>query len=170
MKAHVQHAVGLVEHQGFEFAQIQALAVQVVHHAARGAHHNVRAMFQAGQLSAQRHTAAQGDQLDVVLRARQAPNFSGHLVGQFARGAQHHGLHGKQAGVQAVQQRQAKGSGFAAAGFGLGDHILAQQGRGEGRRLNGRHGLVAQLLQVGQDLGRQAQAGKCGVLCRGRVH
>ena len=46
-EAHVQHAVGFVQHQGVQRLQVQAATLQVVHQAARGAHHHVRAMLQA---------------------------------------------------------------------------------------------------------------------------
>jgi hypothetical protein len=107
-EAHVEHAVGLVEHQGVERFERQVLALQVVHHAAGRAHHDVRAMLQAQHLAAQRHAAAQGHDLDVFLGPRQAADLGSHLVGQFARGAQHQRLHGKAAGVQVGQQGQAK--------------------------------------------------------------
>jgi hypothetical protein len=94
-EAHVEHAVGFVEHQGVQRFEREAAALQVVHHAAGRAHHDVRAVLQAGDLAAQRHAAAQGHDLDVVLGARQAADLGGHLVGQLARGAQHQRLHGE---------------------------------------------------------------------------
>jgi hypothetical protein len=115
-EAHVQHAVGFVQHQGVQRLQIEAAALQVVHDAARRAHHDVRAMLQAGQLRAHGGAAAQGQDLHVVLGRGQAAQFLRHLVGQFARGAQHQGLHGKTAQVQVGQQGQRKGGGLAAAG------------------------------------------------------
>ena len=165
-KAHVQHAVGLVEHQGVQAFKRQVATLQVVHDAAGRAHHNVGAVFQRGALAAQRNAAAQGDHLHVILRARQAPDFHRHLVGQLARGAQHHGLHRKPAGVEFGQERQGKGSGFAAAGFGLGDQVLPGQRGGQAGGLDGRHFQVAQLLQIGQR-GRGQRQGRKGVGCGG---
>ena len=75
----------------------------------------------------QRHTAAQHHHLDVFFRPRQAADFSGHLVGQLARGAQHHRLHRKTPRIQVGQQRNAEGCRFAAAGLGLGNQVFAQQ-------------------------------------------
>jgi hypothetical protein len=107
-KAHVQHAVGLVQHQGVEGFQRQVAALQVVHDAPGRAHHHVRAVLQRGTLAAQRNAAAQGDDLDVFLGARQAADFDGHLVGQFARGAQHQACTANQRGFSLASSASAK--------------------------------------------------------------
>ena len=44
-KAHVQHAVGFVQHQGVQAFQRQVAALQVVHDAAGRAHHHMGAML-----------------------------------------------------------------------------------------------------------------------------
>ncbi|MNZ89862.1 hypothetical protein D3C78_1087990 [compost metagenome] len=146
VKAHVQHAIGFVQHQGVEARQIERAALHQVHHPARRAHHDVGAVFQAGDLRARRHAAIHRDDLDVVVRPGQAADFGRHLVGEFARRAQHQRLHGEPARIELGQQGQAEGGGLAAAGAGLGDQILAQQCRRQARGLDGRHLVVAQLL------------------------
>ncbi|MDT4872802.1 hypothetical protein FQZ97_1080080 [compost metagenome] len=122
----------------------------------------MRTVFQRGKLAAQRHAAAQRDDLDVVFGARQPADFGGHLVGQLARGAEHQGLHGEAARVQIDQQRQGEGGGLAAAGLGLGNDVLAQQGGGQAGGLDGRHAQVAELLQVGQHGRRERQLAEIG--------
>ena len=129
-EAHVQHAVGFVQHQRVERVELQAFARQVVHHAARRAHHDVRAVLQRRELAAQRHAAAQRHDLDVVLGTRQPADLGRHLVGQLARRAQHQRLHREAARVQVGQQRQRESRRLAAAGLGLRDDVLAQQRRG----------------------------------------
>ena len=104
METHVEHAIGFVEHQRVQGLEIQAATLQMVHDAARRTHHDVGAVFQAGQLGAHGGAAAQGQHLGVVFSAGQAAHFLRHLVSQFARGAQHQGLHGKTARVQVRQQ------------------------------------------------------------------
>ena len=49
-EAHVEHAVGFVEHQRVERVELEAAALEVVHDAARRADHDVRAVLQAGEL------------------------------------------------------------------------------------------------------------------------
>ncbi len=157
VKAHVQHAVGFVEHQRVERIQIQAAALQVIHDAARRADHDVRAVFQAGHLRAHRAAAHQRQHLDVVLGARQAADLLRHLIGQLARRAQHQRLHVKMAQVQIRQQRQREGRGLAATGLGLRDQVMTFQRDRQAGRLDRRHVEVAQLAQIRQHGGRQRQ-------------
>jgi hypothetical protein len=159
-KAHVQHAIGLVQHQGLEVADVELAALHQIHHAPGCADDDVRAVFQRGDLVARGHAAIDGDDLDVVLRARQAADLGGDLVGQLARGAQHQGLDGKPARVQAVDHGQAEGSRLAAAGAGLGDQVLALQGQRQAGGLDGRHLRIAELLEVGQHFGDRGSAEK----------
>ena len=161
-KAHVQHAIGFIQHQGLEVADIELAALHQVHHAAGRTHDDVRAVFQRCNLVTRRYAAIDGDDLDVVLRTRQTADFGSHLVGQLTRGAQHQRLHGKPARVQAVNDGQAEGSRLAAASAGLGDQVLALQRQRQAGGLNGRHLRIAQLLQVGQHFGGQRQRRKSG--------
>ena len=94
-EAHVEHAVGFVQHQGIERHQLQALALQVVDQAARCADDDMRAVGQAVGLRFDRRAATQHQHFHVVFSARQAAYFLRYLLGQFARGAQHQGLHRK---------------------------------------------------------------------------
>ena len=120
----------------------------------------MRAVFQAGVLPAQCHTAAQRHHLDVFFSPRQPADLLRHLVGQLARRAQHHRLHRKAPRVQVGQQRQRKSSSFAAAGLGLRNQVFAQQRNRQTGRLNRRHLGVTQQLEVGQRGRRQGQTGK----------
>ena len=162
-KAHVQHAVGLVQHQGVQRLEIQGLALQVIEDAPRGADHDVRAVGEAGDLRAHGGAAAQREHLDGILGARQAADLLRHLLGQLARGAQHQGLHRHAARVQVGQQGQGKGGGLAAAGARLGDQVAPGQGQGQSGGLHRRHLRVAQALKIGQHLRGQRQAGEVEV-------
>jgi len=99
----------------------------VVDEAARVADDDVRAVLQTVHLRAHGAAAAQRDHFDVVFEARQAADFLRHLLGQFARGAQHHGLHRKAARVEAGEQGQRERGGFAAAGLRLRDQVVPGQ-------------------------------------------
>ncbi len=149
-KAHVEHAVCLVQHQGVQAFQGEVFALQQVHDTAGRPHHDVGAVLQAGTLAAGSHAATQGDNLDVVLRAGQAADLDRHLVCQLPGGAEHHGLHRKPARVELGQQRQSKRSGLAATCLGLGNQVFAGQRHRQAGSLDGRHGIKAQLLQIGQ--------------------
>ncbi len=126
----------------------------MVHDAARCADHDVRAESQTFALRAHGAAADQREDLDVVHVAREAAQFLRDLVGQFARGAQHHGLHAHIVGIELGQQRQAESGSLAAAGLGLGDQVLSGQRDGQALGLDRRHAQVAELLQVAQHGGR----------------
>jgi hypothetical protein len=167
VKAHVEHAIGLVQHQRVQRREVEAGALQVVHDAARRADHDVGAVLEAGHLRPHGAAAAQRQYLDVVLAARQAADFLRHLVGQLARRAQHQRLHREAARIELGQQAQGKGRRLAAAGLGLRDQVLAGQRRRQARRLDRRHRMVAKLPQVRQRGRRQRQLVEGQV--RGRV-
>jgi len=149
-EAHVEHAVGLVEHERIERFEREVAALEMVHDAARRAHHDMRAVFEARRLRAHGRTAAQRQHLDVFLGAREAPDFLCDLVGQLARGAQDHGLHVLAARVQTREERERERGGLAAAGLGLGDQVVAREGDGQARRLDRRHVDVAEAGEVGE--------------------
>ncbi len=160
LEAHVEHAVGFVQHQRAHRAQVQrALACQLLH-AAGCADHHMRVMaFQRRQLRAQRHAAHQQQQLQVGDAGGQLADLLADLVGQFAGRAQHQRLHADQAGVDGLQQAQAEGGGLAAAGRRLCDHIAAIQDGRQALRLHGREGGVAEGIQAGLQ-GRAQRQGR----------
>ena len=161
-KAHVHHAVGFIQHQRFHAGQLQRAARQVVLQAARGAYHDVGAVFQRRALRRHWRTTAQGDDLDIVDAARQAADFLRDLVGQLARGAQYQCLNGKPARVDVSEQAQAKCCCLAAAGFGLCDDVAAVQYGWQAFCLNGGHAGVAQAIEVGKQVLRQLQGAEFG--------
>ncbi len=102
VKAHVEHAVGLVEHQRVQRIERQAAALQVIHDAPRRADDDMRAVLQAVHLRPHGGAAAEREDLDVVGCARQTAQLLRHLVGQLARRAQHQRLHGEAARIAAI--------------------------------------------------------------------
>ena len=156
-ETHVEHPVGLVEHQGIERIQIQAAALQVIQDAARRAHHDVGAMLQAGHLRSHGGAADQGEHLDVVLGARQATDLLGHLIGQLAGRTQHHRLHHEAARIQIRQQGQREGRRLAATSLRLGDQVVPRQGERQAGRLDRRHAVVTKAAQIYKHGGRQRQ-------------
>ena len=125
-EAHVQHAVGFIQHQGLDGIQAQVAARQMVEDATRRPHHHMRPVLQALLLTAQSHATAQGDHFDVGRGSGQAANFRGDLVGQLARRAHHQALHRMKIGGEFFNQWQAKCGGFAAARAGLCNQVLAR--------------------------------------------
>ena len=134
-KAHVEHAVGFVEHQHLHLAQVQHALLQQVEQASRGGHQNVHAFFQRADLRVHADAAKDdgGGQFEVL-----AVGFDRFfdLGGQLAGGRQHQGADGDAAELvlarrslrpQVVQHGQHKGGGLAGAGLGAAQQVVACQ-------------------------------------------
>ena len=95
-KAHVEHAVGFVEHHDFHFIQSDIFLLHVIQQAAHGGHHDFAAGAQVGSLfvhiyAAKQHGVAQRQVFDV------GGGVLVDLVGQLAGGGEHqhaHRVHG----------------------------------------------------------------------------
>ena len=151
-KAHVQHAVGLVEHQNLHLAQIQhALLLQVQQTPWRG-YQNVYAFFEFADLRAHAHTAKNHGAGELQVFTVGADGFF-HLRGEFAGGGEHQRADagatefvlGAAAHGQAVQQRQGECGCFARAGLRATEEVAAFQNQRNGLRLD-RGGNVVALL------------------------
>ena len=160
VEAHVDHAVGFIQHQRGQAGQVQAAARQVILDAAGRADDQVGAARQRFGLGAGGRAAAQGQDLDVRDQARQPAQFLRHLVGQFAGGAHQQRLGRQLACVQLLQYAQAERRGLAAAGLGLRDDVAAFQDKRQALRLDGRHLLEPQALQVVEQGGQEGQGGE----------
>ena len=139
-KAHVQHAVGLVQNEDLHPGQVHIpLADQVVQAAGAG-HQDVHALFQLFHLGRLTHPAEddggpQGQVLAVLLKA--GLDLEGKLPG----GGQDQRADGPRLpggpGPQQVQHGQGEGRRLAGAGLGAAQQVLALQHRGDGPRLDG---------------------------------
>ncbi|CFE00772.1 Uncharacterised protein [Bordetella pertussis] len=131
-KAHVEHAVGLVEHQDADLAEVDVLLLDVIEQAPRRGHQDFATAPQGFLLrtdvhAAEHHGAAQRRMQAVALDA-----FV-NLVGQFPRGRENEGPHRvarrRCAGIgqrhQAMQDRQRECRRLAGAGLGGAHHIAA---------------------------------------------
>ncbi len=148
-EAHVEHAVGLVEHQHLHGFQRQRALFQQLLHAPRRTDDHMRLMRERRQLRTQRNAAAERQHLHVGQRARQPPDFPADLVRQFPRRAQHEALQRGRGGIQRRQQAEREGCGLAAAGVCLRDDVAAGEDAWQARGLYRRHFDV---FDVGQSL------------------
>ena len=126
-KAHIQHTVRFIQHNGIHPSQIQRAFPQVILNTTRRTYNDMGAVGQRAYLRAHRHTATQGQNFHVVLIARQLTQLISHLPRQLTGWAQHQCLTGKRAHVEFFQQADTKGCGFTATGFGFGDQVFAFQ-------------------------------------------
>ena len=144
-EAHAQHFVGFVQHQHRQVVEHQALALEVVHDAAGGADDDVGTARKSAQLH--HHALSAVDRQDVeagqvvgVLLQR-----LGDLDRQFARRRQDQGLRHGALEVDLLQQRQGEGGGFAGAGLGFAEQVVAGQQDRDAGGLDRRGGFVADI-------------------------
>ena len=134
-EAHVEHAVGFVEHQHFELREINLAGFHVVDQAARRGHEDLRIACQQLHLFGIRHAAEDGDGLDEAQLGTVFFCGGGDLQGQFACGRQHQhlGLGGLEAHALATALRRLALLIWRLAGF------FGQAGtRGAGQFVDGR--------------------------------
>ena len=141
----------------------------MVEDAARGADDDVGRRLQRRRLRPHRHTAAQGDDPEVIDEAGQAPHFGAHLIGKLAGGTQHEHLHPVGIQVDAGQECKPEGHRLAAARARLGDHVAAGEQARQGVFLHRRHLRKAKHIDRPGEGRGQGERGE-GVGCRPFVH
>ena len=150
-EAHVEHLVGLIEHEEPQLRQVEGAALQVVDDASRGAHHHVDAAGQRSQLDAVALAAVHGQQTHLQVRGVRFERLA-DLKREFAGGSQHERLRVLVLAFEPLQDRQREGGGLAGTGLGEADDVTASQQCGDRFGLDRGGLLVAQLLQRLEDL------------------
>ncbi|CAB3722382.1 hypothetical protein LMG3441_03947 [Achromobacter kerstersii] len=166
-EAHVQHAVGFVQHQDFHARQVNRLLAAVVQQTAGGGHQDVQRLAQRGDLgvdvdAAEHHHGRQRGVLAVGLHRFR------HLRGQFTRRGQDQATGA--AGLaafrlllrQQMQNGQREAGGFASAGLCGGQQVAAFQHLRNGLGLNGGGRGVAGFGNGAQQGISQPEVGKRG--------
>ena len=142
-EAHVEHAVGLVQHQNLDMRQIDGARGGVIQQTARRGDDDIDATTQRCFLGT-RTDAAKDQGVAQTRMAAVGRGIVGDLRGQLARRRQHQRarLAPRSALHQPAHQRQHEGSGLAGAGLCGGEQITAFQhhrdGLGLDRRGNGK--------------------------------
>ena len=154
-EAHVEHLVGLVEHQGLDAFERHVATVQVVEQAAGRGDQHVDAARQRLDLRAVADAAIDGGDLDAEIASVGAEAVA-DLAAQLTRGAQHE--HAAAAphrlalvGGEAVQDRQREGGRLAGAGLGDALQVPAFEHARDGLDLDRRRRRVALLLEGLED-------------------
>ncbi|OFA01229.1 hypothetical protein DUPY_21870 [Duganella phyllosphaerae] len=152
-EAHVEHAVGFVQDQHFDLAQIDGALLHVVEQAARGGDQDVDAVFQLLDLRVDADAAEDYGRVQLGVLAVGAHAFF-DLGRQFAGRGQDQGADGARraigregladsAGRQQLQQRQGEAGGLAGAGLGACQQVAAVEDGRNGLGLDRRRGGVA---------------------------
>ncbi len=158
-EAHVEHAVGLVEHEEFDLVELEAVALHEVEQAAGGRDHDFDALHDRADLAAHRHAAdrQRRGQPHVAAIGIEAVE---DLSGQFAGRAQHQDAAGLRLRSNAVfqnamQDGKREGCGLAGAGLRDADDVTAGQRGWNGLRLDRRRGEVIFFLErTGDGIGK----------------
>ena len=165
-EAHVQHLVGLVQHQMADAVQLHGLALDQVNQAARRGDDHVARRLQLANLCGDVGAAVHGHRADALLVLGKLLQLLGNLLAQFTGGRQHQGLHVVPLGVEVVEQRQSKRRRLPGACLGKADEIsvaFQQKGNGLGLNVGGR--LEPHLGDGLQERGGKPEGVKC-VQCR----
>ncbi|MNM92583.1 hypothetical protein D3C81_1049210 [compost metagenome] len=165
-EAHVEHAVGFVQHQDLDARQVDAATLQVVDQAARAGHQQVHAATQDVELVAHADAAVDAGAGDAQVLAVTTQAVM-HLGSQFAGRCQDQRTrlaravaHALRRGAQVLQQRQAERGGLAGTGLSAGQQVVTCQGKRDGLLLDRGRVFVALLGERAQQEGRKAQVFK----------
>ena len=179
-KAHVEHAVGLVEHQHLDLVQVASALLDQIDQTARRGDQDVAAVLERRGLGLVAHAAHDGH----GNMARDVGDFAGDLVDllcELTRGGddEHHGAAavalgllgtatavvaatlahglGRSNVLQIVHGRQQEGGRLAGAGLSGGKQVTALEHHGDRASLHGRGRRVAQVLDGTKHLVGKAQ-------------
>ena len=169
-ESHVEHTVGLVEHQGLDVGKRHAALAHEIEQAAGSGYQDVDATAQGRDLralrdAAQDHAVVERDVLAVHAEAVR------DLHGQFTRGRQHeharaHAALGLAGIGHAVQERQREGRGLTGSRLGAAEQVASLHDERNGLYLDGRGRGVA-FSRDGAKNGN-AQAKSCEGACLGQ--
>ncbi len=130
-KAHVEHLVGLVEHQGAKLREVELLVLEVIAQPARSADDEVGTGGELALLAAHVHAADTGAH-DRVSVGEQPRELALHLQGELAGRGDHQaerrgrGTEGFAVLEQLGGQREPEGDGLARTGLGRDEEVSAQ--------------------------------------------
>ncbi len=133
-EAHVEHPVGLVEHQEADMAEAQRVALHEIEQASGGRDQHVDAVHQRAHLASHRDAADRERVVDAEMASIGVEAVQ-DLAGKLARGRQHQDAAGLafrplRLGGELVQDRQREGRGLAGAGLRDPDDVApAERGR-----------------------------------------
>ena len=164
-EAHVQHAVGFVQHEDLHAGQVDGALLHVVQQSARRGYQDVHGLAQRLDLRIDAHAPEDQHRADARVLGIGLDRLF-HLRGEFTRGGEDQaagaarlaGLHGVV--QQPLQDGQREAGGLARAGLRSGQQVAAGQHHGNGLGLDGGGVGVAHVGQRPQQRVGQAKAGK----------
>ncbi len=157
-EAHVEHAIGLVEHQHLHLGKIRGTLLRQIEQAPGSRHQDIAAAPQGADLRVDAHAAEHlvGAQLHVLAVVAGALR---HLRGKLAGGGQHQRTRRAAGAVcliggEPLQNGQHEAGGLAGAGLRAGEHIAAGEHGRNRLNLNGGRRVVALIGDSTQQFGQ----------------
>jgi hypothetical protein len=163
LEAHLEHAVGFVEHDRAEGAQIERAALQVVADPPRRTHQDVRTLPERALLQVARLSASEHEHTQPLVLPPELADLPCDLGPELTRRAQHQRLRHPGRELERLQDRQGEGCGLSAPGARLRDEILAGEQHGDAARLDVGHRHVPELggdLDQGRGQLERAKVGR----------
>ena len=146
-EAHLEHLVGLVEHEVLELGEVEGALLEVVHDATRGADDDVHAATEGRELHAVALAAVDGQHVHAAHVGGVLLERLADLQGELAGRGEHEGLRRLLRDVEAGEDRQRERGGLAGTGLSDAEHVAAGEQRRDGGRLDGGRGLVADVFE-----------------------
>ena len=162
-KAHVEHAVGLVEHQDRHVGEVGRTLVDKVDETARRGDEHVAATGKSGLLRLVAH-ATHNDSAAMPGLLADDTRASLNLLSELTGGGHNEHEHALALGgmAQAIERGKQERGRFAGAGLSGGHDVAALEHCGDGAALHGRRLLVAHLGNGGENLLGQSELVKAG--------
>ncbi len=161
-EAHVEHAVGFVEHEDLDLGEREVAALDHVEQAARRGDHEVDAAAYLLDLGLVGHAAVHGHDVLAGVLGASAGDFV-DLGAELARGGDDEGAYAL-APAEPLQDRQHEGRRLAGAGLGAADDVAAGDDLGNGLLLDGGRLLVAEPLDRVEHGAVEAEVGESVVV------
>ena len=155
LEAHVEHAVGLVEHEDRDRVEGDEPPVDQVLQAAGCGDEHVGLAGAVG-LGAERHAAVHGGDGEAA-RASERLELLGHLHRELTRRDEHERRRPTGIPADALDDRPGEGERLARAGRGLGEHVTAAEGGGDDELLNLKRGVDAASSERADDVCAQPE-------------
>ena len=171
-EAHLEHLVGLVEHEEAQLGEVERALVEVIHDAPGRADDDVHAAAEGRQLLAVALPAVDRQHMHSAQPRGVRLERLAHLQRQLAGRGEHERLRGLLRQVELRQDRQRERGGLSGAGLRRAEHVAAGEQRRDRRRLDRRRGLVAHVahrLQHGvveAEIGEGEGGGRRGLVGR----
>ena len=156
-EAHVEHAVGFVEHEMLDLGEIGEAAIREVEQPSRRCDQDVAADSKAVNLRSFADAAEDHARAQFLVRSVDADALQ-DLGGEFARRCEHERARSAaRGGLEQLQQGQHECRGLAGAGLGAGEQVAAGEHRRYGSGLDRRGGRVAVGSNRRQQLGLEPE-------------